>query len=84
MRGFNQVEYLYRQETGNEPAWSEHEMNLSFYRSRDKWILNEDESENIDITWNEKYASFYSLPEIPDLEYIEWLENKVLELMNNG
>ncbi len=70
------TEHLYKDETGSFPV-KEIQFELILWRSKGQWI--------IDISDEEKFRQFGNdgIIQIPraDLDYLEWLENKVMELI---
>lgn len=70
-------QHLYKLETGSIPA---HEIEYEFYiwRSKGQWV--------IDITDEEKFRIWGNRGVIeitkPDEDYVRWLEEKVMELLN--
>lgn len=68
------TEHLYKEETGSFPV---SECEFEVWRSRGQWILNISDEEKIESFGNEGYFSF------PDKDYLNWLENKVMELLNS-
>lgn len=73
MDSFNLVRYEYKMETGSYP-----DVNIEYniYRSKGKWVL--DISDEDAIRLNLRVGSMDSM----DVDYFNWLENKVLELLN--
>ena len=60
---------LYKKETGRDICYTE----LSATRKRGQWILDISDENAIDT------FSYTGTLEIPDLEYIDWLERKLIE-----
>lgn len=71
--------HLYKLETGNTPV-DEIELEFDIWRSKGQWI--------IDITDEEKFSIWGNRGVIqikkPDDDYIQWLEEKVMELINQN
>lgn len=71
------AKHLYKEETGMFP-FDEEEYILTCWRSKGQWV--------VDISDVERLEMFGRQSEIiinrPDPDYLEWLENKVVELMN--
>lgn len=69
--GYNPVKELYKAETGNWPDGIDYEV----YRSRRQWVIQASDEEIL------RRIGLESFIEIPDIEYVEWLENKITELL---
>lgn len=64
-----ELHLLYKSETGNSRIDEVKEFDV--YRSKGKWIINASDEEMIDIL---------TLP-VPDPDYLEWVENKLINLL---
>jgi len=65
----HEIHMLYKSETGKS-RW-DYDYEFDVYRSKGQWIVDTDDDTIMGII---------SFPN-PDPEYIEWLENKVMELL---
>jgi hypothetical protein len=72
MSSKDELHMQYKAETGQ--AYSE--WTFEMYRSKGKWIL--DISDELKMELYGRLSWF----DVPDLDYIEWLENKLIELQN--
>lgn len=66
---------LYKRETGNEESC---ETEISVYRSKGRWILD-----CSDETAMEEFGRS-GIVNVPDNRYHEWLQEKVIELLNDN
>ena len=72
------AKHLYKEETGSFPAVEE-EIEISVWRSNGRWVLDMSDVEKFNLSGIQSFIRF----ERTEPEYIEWLENKVMELLNN-
>ncbi len=70
--GNSQLLILYKIETGKDARWVE----FGAHRSKGRWILDVDDEEMF-ATLGRNFCI-----DIPDMDYIVWMEEKVLELLN--
>lgn len=68
-----ELELLYKNDTGERPVYHE-ETELEIWRSKGQWILNIDDQE----AW--EMGGLFRFDR-PDPDYVEWLENKLMELL---
>lgn len=68
-----ELDLLYKQETSNRSTM----ICDGFYRIRGEWIVSTDSPLGYILDRRAGYL------EIPDPQYVEWLESKVLEMINN-
>lgn len=68
--------HLYKAETGSFPV-DEVEYEFEIWRSRGQWIINMSDEEKFRIWGNQGMIELT----VPDPEYVEWLEKKVMELL---
>lgn len=66
------AKHLYKEETGLTPESVDYEI----YRSKGRWVVDVTDEEILSRIGRESYI------EIPDIDYVEWLENKVMDLIN--
>jgi hypothetical protein len=78
----NYLHIQYKRETGKTPTPHVDERDLKFYRSKGRWILDENLSDNVAIIRSSR-GEFQIFADIPDEDYISWLEQKVEELQRN-
>ncbi len=70
------IRHLYKQETGCTPV---HEVELEFmcWRSKGQWVIDISDEERLGLFGRQSLITFTK----PDEDYVEWLENKVMELL---
>jgi hypothetical protein len=69
--------HLYKQETGMTPH-DEKEYILSCFRSKGQWVVDISDVERLEM-FGRQHECWINLGADPD--YVEWLENKVMELL---
>jgi hypothetical protein len=77
-RRFNNVRQYYKDNFGEEPA--ERELYLHLYRSKGKYIIDEDTSILSSMIMNINNGLEIQIW-VPDEDYIEWLESIVEEFL---
>jgi hypothetical protein len=70
--------HLYKQETGQCPV-DEEELEFTVWRSKGQWVINIEDEEMLKLFHRESVIRFIR----PDPDYVEWLENKVMELLTH-
>ena len=65
---------LYKNETSEQPI----DFIIDCYRSKGQWVIP------VDSYLHGLLEKNIGTLEIPDIDYIEWLENKVIELIKNN
>jgi hypothetical protein len=70
------AEHLYKEETGNFPVYEE-ELEFMVWRSKGQWVINISDEEKLQLSGRESIIRFTRT----DPDYLEWLENKVMELL---
>jgi hypothetical protein len=73
------IEHLYKAETGNFPC-AEEELEFMVWRSKGQWVINISDAEKMELSGRESIIRFTRTN--PD--YLEWLENKVIELLTQN
>ena len=67
----NKLEIIYKSETGKNPCHS----SIEVVRKKKQWILDSCDDDVIDI------FGYTGQLIMPDIEYVEWLEKKLDELL---
>lgn len=67
---------LYKSET-SRTAFDEEEVEFEVWRSKGQWVLNMTDAEKFDLAGRCGTIRFMK----PDLDYVEWLEEKLMEVM---
>jgi hypothetical protein len=73
------AEHLYKEETGNFPVYEE-EIEFMVWRSKGQWVINITDVEKMMLSGNDSIIRFTRT----DPDYVEWLENKVMELLTQN
>jgi hypothetical protein len=73
------AEHLYKQETGMTPVIEE-EIEFDVWRSKGQWVINMSDAEKFGFSGNRSLIRFTRT----DPDYLEWLENKVMELLTQN
>ena len=68
-----ELHLIYKNDTGSSPIEEIEEIEIVF-RSKGQWILNMTDDEVKNLVHNTTITK-------PDPEYVEWLENKLCELL---
>ena len=66
---------LYNRETGKGDPY---ELELSVFRSKGRWILDCSDQEALEEFGRDGTVC------IPDVDYVAWLQDKLIELLDNG
>jgi hypothetical protein len=69
-----ELHLMYKNDTGSSPVDEEEEIEIDVFRSKGQWILNMTDDEVMNLVHNTTITK-------PDPEYVEWLENKLMELL---
>lgn len=72
-----ELRMLYKAETSNA-AFDEIECEFEVWRSKGQWVLNMTDAEKFDLSGRMGLIQFVK----PDENYVRWLEEKVMELLN--
>jgi hypothetical protein len=70
------TQHLYKEETGNFP-YEEEELEFMVWRSKGQWVIDISDEEKLRLSGRESMIRFTRT----DSDYLEWLENKVMELL---
>jgi hypothetical protein len=70
------AEHLYKEETGSFPVY-EKVLEFEIWRSRGQWIMNITDEEKFKLWGNQGVIELT----MQDQDYVDWLENKVMELL---
>lgn len=71
-------QHLYKEETGSFPV-DEEELEFMCWRSKGQWVIDISDTERLQLFGKESLIRLTR----PDPDYLEWLENKVMELLTN-
>lgn len=71
------AQHLYKEETGSMPAYEE-ELEFMCWRSKGQWVIDISDEEKLQLSGRQSMIRFTRT----DPDYLEWLENKVMELYN--
>jgi hypothetical protein len=71
------AKHLYKEETGSFPFYEE-ELEFSVWRSKGQYVIDISDSEKMQLAGRYDLIRFTRT----DPDYLEWLENKVMELTN--
>lgn len=69
-----ELHLVYKKDTGSSPVEEVEEVYIDVFRSKGQWILNMTDDEVMHLVNNTTITK-------PDSEYVEWLENKLMELL---
>jgi hypothetical protein len=72
------AKHLYKEETGLTPV-DEVELEFMCWRSKGQWVIDISDAERLKLFGRESMITIIK----PDPDYVEWLENKVMELLTN-
>ena len=72
------AEHLYKEETGSFPVLEE-ELEFEVFRSKGQWVIEMTDAEKFQFAGNRDMIRITRT----DPDYLEWLENKVVELLNS-
>jgi hypothetical protein len=75
---FIDVRHLYKEETGCIPI-DEEELEFYCWRSKGQWVIDISDTERLGLFGRESQITFTR----PDPDYVEWLENKITELLTH-
>ena len=70
------AKHLYKVETGRTLV-DEEELEFYCWRSKGQWVIDISDTERLGLFGRESQITFTR----PDPDYVEWLENKVMELL---
>ncbi len=73
------AKHLYKEETGSFPV-PEEELEFMCWRSKGQWVIDISDSEKMELSGRESIIRFSRT----DPDYLEWLENKVIELIRQN
>lgn len=71
------IQHLYKDETGCLPGIEE-ELEFTVWRSKGQWVIDISDEQKLQLSGRESMIRFTRT----DPDYLEWLENKVTELLN--
>lgn len=72
------AKHLYKEETGFFP-FDEEDLEFEVYRSKGVWVIDISDAEKMKLAGRRDLIRFTRT----DPDYLEWLENKVMELIKN-
>jgi hypothetical protein len=72
------VQHLYKEETGCLPE-EEVELEFMVWRSKGQWVIDISDEEKLQLFGRNSMIRITR----PDSDYLEWLENKVMELLTH-
>jgi hypothetical protein len=70
------IEHLYKEETGCTPV-NEEELEFTVWRSKGQWVIDISDEQKLQLSGRESIIRFTRT----DPDYLQWLENKVMELL---